>query len=290
MIKIKSIDEFKIGQNIYGFYQSIFKEKKISKNGDYYIDLLLKDRTGQINGKIWHFTNFYDSAFQEGDLVAVKGEVKKYRKTLFLEINNISLLNPERYAAYGFDSATICPSIDISSDIIFTKIKKQIIKLDEPFKTLLLNIYDTYEDKIKNYPDDLFLSDYNKKGSLILKIYRALSLTKSFHKKYIKNNSNIILSAILLKYIGRVNQYNYNLIFSFSDLGHSEDCFILSRDIIKKFSKKINNFPQKIINELIDIVMYKYDPQSTSDRKSKRALVSIIYELEQSLFLNDSIK
>ena len=290
MIKIKSIDELKIGQNIYGFYQSIFKEKKISKNGDYYIDLLLKDRTGQINGKIWHFTNFYDSAFQEGDLVAVKGEVKKYRKTLFLEINNISLLNPERYAAYGFDSTAICPSIDASSDMIFTKIKKQIVSLDEPYKTLLLNIYDTYEYKIKNYPDYLFLSDYNKKGSLILKIYRALSLTKSFHKKYIKNNSNIILSAILLKYIGRVNQYNYNLIFSFSDLGHSEDCFILSRDIIKKFSKKINNFPQKIINELIDIVMYKYDPQSTSDRKSKRALVSIIYELEQSLFLNDSIK
>ena len=31
----------KIGQNIYGFYQSTFKEKKISKNGDAYIDLLL---------------------------------------------------------------------------------------------------------------------------------------------------------------------------------------------------------------------------------------------------------
>ena len=123
----------------------------------------------QINGKIWHFTNFYDSAFKEGDLVAVKGEVKKYRKTLFLEINNISLLNPERYAAYGFDSSAICPSIDISSNLIFTKIKKQIISLDEPFKTLLLNIYETYKDKIKNYPDDLFLPAYNKKGSFFKK-------------------------------------------------------------------------------------------------------------------------
>ena len=290
MIKIKSINELKIGQNIYGFYQSIFKEKKISKNGDYYIDLLLKDKTGQINGKIWNFSDFYDLAFEEGNLVAVKGEVKKYRKTLFLEINNISLLNPDRYKIYGFDSDSICPAIDISSDIIFSKIKKQIISLDEPFKTLLLNIYDNYENKIKNYPDDLFLSDYNKKGSLILKIYRALSITKSFHKKYIKNNRNVILSGILLKYIGRVNQYDYDLIFSFSDLGHSEDCFILSRDIIKKFSKKINHFPQKIINELIDIVMCKYDPQSISDKKTKGALVSVIYELEQSLFLNNSIK
>ena len=60
MIKIKCIDEFKIGQSIYGFYQSIFKEKKISKNGDYYIDLFLKDKTCKINGKIWNFIDFYD--------------------------------------------------------------------------------------------------------------------------------------------------------------------------------------------------------------------------------------
>ena len=83
MIKTKHIDEFKIGQNIYGFYQSIFKEKKISKNGDYYIDILLRDKTGQINAKIWKFCDFYDLMFNEGDLVAVKGIVKNYRKKLF---------------------------------------------------------------------------------------------------------------------------------------------------------------------------------------------------------------
>ena len=91
MIKTTAIDEFKIGQKVYGFYQSIFKEKKISKHGDYYIDILLRDKTGQINGKIWNFIDFYDSVFNEGDLVSVKGEIKRYRKKLFIEIDNISL-------------------------------------------------------------------------------------------------------------------------------------------------------------------------------------------------------
>ena len=104
MIKIKHIDEFKIGQNIHGFYQSTFKEKKISKNGDPYIDLSLRDSTGQINAKIWHFSDFYDLAFNEGDLVAVKGEVKRYRSNLFLEVKSISFLDLDRYKRYGFDS------------------------------------------------------------------------------------------------------------------------------------------------------------------------------------------
>jgi len=291
MIKTKCINDFKIGQSVYGFYQSIFKEKKISKNGDYYIDLLLKDRTGQINGKIWNFTDFYETVFEEGNLVAVKGEIKKYRKTLFLEISHISMLDPNRYKKYGFNGDNICPSIDIPPNIIFSKIKKEIKSLKEPFKTLVLNVYDNYEEKIKQYPDDLFLSNYNKKGSLVLKIYRALSLIKSFHKFYLKDNRDLILSGLLLKYIGRVKQYKYNLIFSFSDIGDSEDCFILSRDIIKKFStNKINNFPKKTINELIDIVMYNYDSTSVSTKNNKGELISIIYELEKSLFLNKEIE
>ena len=57
MIKIQTIDQFSLGQNVYGFYQSIFKEKKLTKNGDHFIDIQLRDKTGQINGKIWKFCN-----------------------------------------------------------------------------------------------------------------------------------------------------------------------------------------------------------------------------------------
>ena len=31
MIKIQTIDQFSLGQNVYGFYQSIFKEKNLLK-------------------------------------------------------------------------------------------------------------------------------------------------------------------------------------------------------------------------------------------------------------------
>jgi len=281
MIKITSIDKFKVGQNIYGFYQSIFKEKKISKNGDYYIDLMLRDSTGQINGKIWKFSNFYDSSFSEGDLVAVKGEIKRYRQKLFLEIANISLLNFDRYKKYGFSNDDIYPSIDESTNLILKKIKKDINTLESPFKDLLIKIYDYYSDEIKTYPDDLFSNRYNKKGSLILKIYNALKISKSMYKNNILIDKDIIFSGILLKYIGRIIQYDYNVVFSLSEIGKSENCFILSRDIIKKFSNK-KNFPSKLINELIDIILYQYEHKKVSDQDYKAHIVYTVFELEKS--------
>ena len=286
MIKTKHIDEFKIGQNIYGFYQSTFKEKKISKNGDPYIDLSLRDSTGQINAKVWDFSNFYELAFNEGDLVAVKGEVKRYRSKLFLEIKNISFLDPERYKQYGFDSEDIYPDIGISKKLIFNKIKKSINCLNSPYKNFLLDIYSYYEYEIKNFPDDLAVYQYNKRGALILKIYNTIKIAKNILKDQEYLNNDLIISGILLKYIGRVNQYKYNIVFKLTETGSTEDCFILSRDIIKKFSNKYK-IDQKFINNLVDIILYNYDSDESSKQNYNGEIVHMVFQIEKSLsFIN----
>ena len=282
MIKTKHIDKFKIGQSIYGFYQSIFKEKKISKNGDPYIDLLLRDSTGQFNAKIWNFSDFYNSAFNEGDLVAVKGEVKRYRSNLFLEIKNISSLIPDRYIKYGFNPEDIYPEIEISTKLIFNKIKKNINLLNTPYKSFLLNIYNHYEYKIKNFPDDLSIYQYNKRGALVLKIYNAIDIAKNILKKKNNLNKDIIISGILLKYIGRVKQYNYNIIFKLTETGATEDCFILSRDIIKHFSKN-KKIDKNFINDLVDIVLYKHTSNESSNQNVNAEIVDLVFQIEKSL-------
>ena len=282
MIKTKHIDEFKIGQNIHGFYQSTFKEKKISKNGDIYIDLSLRDSTGQINAKIWDFSNFYESAFNEGDLVAVKGEVKRYRSKLFLEIKNISFLDPERYKQYGFNSKNIYPDIGISKKIIFNKIKKIINLLNSPYKSFLLDIYSHYEYEIKNFPDDLSVYQYNMRGALILKIYNTIKIAKNIFKDQKHLNKDLIISGILLKYIGRVNQYKYDIVFKLTEMGSTEDCFILSRDIIKKFSNK-HKINQKFINNLVDIILYNYDSDEVSKQNYNGEIVHMVFQIEKSL-------
>lgn len=284
MIKIQTINEFSLGQDIYGFYQSIFKEKKLTKNGDYFIDVQLRDKTGQINGKIWKFCDFYENMFEEGDLVAVKAIVKSYRKNFFLEILNINQLDPSKYIKYGFDEKNILPSISVSSDIIYKNILKEISKLDKPYKDFLHHIYTQYENEIKNYPDLLTYSNYGQKGSLILKIYNALRIAKLIYNNKTLKDKDIIISAILLKYIGRVKQYKYNIIFSLSDVSKNENCFILSRDIIKKYSKKNQSISREDIIELTDIVLY--DGVNHDIENPKAMIVSDIFNLEKSISNN----
>ena len=151
-------------------------KKKITKNGDHFIDIQLRDKTGQINAKIWKYCDFFEKQFHEGDLVAVKGTVKKYRKNLFLEISNINQLSPLIYSKYGFDEKSILPKISISTNVLYKGILKDILKINDPYKALLNDIYNHYEFEIKNYPDRLVNSNYGYRGSLILKISNALRI------------------------------------------------------------------------------------------------------------------
>tara|TARA_Y100000589_G_scaffold31235_1_gene26139 strand:- start:818 stop:1687 length:870 start_codon:yes stop_codon:yes gene_type:complete len=287
MIKIQTINNFLLGQDIYGFYQSTFKEKKITKNGDHFIDLQLRDKTGQINAKIWKFCDFFDKQFYEGDLVAVKGTVKKYRKNLFLEISNINQLAPSIYLKYGFDEKSILPKISISTDVLYKGILKDILKISDPYKTFLNDIYDHYKFEIKNYPDRLVNSNYGYRGSLILKISNALRIAKLIYSDKKLIDKDLIISSILLKYIGRVKQYNYDIIFSLSDISKNESCYILSRDIIKKHAKKHKIFLKENIISLTDIILY--DSNTKRNDNPIASIVTNIFNLEESISYNQQI-
>ena len=81
------------------------------------------------------------------------------------------------------------------------------------------------------------------------------------------------------------------MIFSFSDIGNSEDCFILCRDNVKEFSEQTNKFPKKIIKELIDVVMHDSEVISKKSHKNHIGeIVSNIYDLEKTLFLSQMIQ
>ena len=53
MKKLTSIDRFKEGAQVQGFYICVEKYLRYTKSGDLYIDLELRDMTGNINAKIW---------------------------------------------------------------------------------------------------------------------------------------------------------------------------------------------------------------------------------------------
>ena len=67
-------------------------------------------------------------------------------------------------------------------------------------------------------------------------------------------------------------------------MSKSENCFILSRDIIKKHFKKDKSLTKEHIIELTDIILFDSDTNDSDNYKAM--IVSNIYNLEKSISLN----
>ena len=76
--------------------------------------------------------------------------------------------------------------------------------------------------------------------------------------------------------------------FSDSDISKNENCFILSRDIIKDLSKNNKYLTKPMVMELIDIILC--DNNQKSHENPKGAIVSTIYKLEKSISLNQKLE
>ena len=105
MKSIIPISKFKSGETIQGFYLCVEKYLRHTRSGELYLDLVLKDKTGQINAKVWDNVKEYEKKFKSGDPVALKGEVDLFLDKLQLNIKRINKATVQNYARYGFDPA-----------------------------------------------------------------------------------------------------------------------------------------------------------------------------------------
>ena len=110
MKKLTSINRFNKGAKVQGFYICVEKYIRYTKSGDLYIDLELRDMTGNINAKIWDNVSELNSKFDKGNAVAVSGICRILSRKLQLKIKKINKATIQYYGRYGFNPVKIVPS------------------------------------------------------------------------------------------------------------------------------------------------------------------------------------
>ena len=103
-------------------------EQKTSSKGDFYLDFTLSDADGEINAKLWRYSEVEYGTFKSGDIVKVRGTVSQYNGTDQLRIerirpaieqDNVKVEDFVRSAAYSSEQM-YNEIINISSPSIWT--------------------------------------------------------------------------------------------------------------------------------------------------------------------------
>ena len=146
-------------------------DKKANIKGAAYLDMVLCNRDGEINGKLWDYSELAHGVYQAGDLVKIRGSVTQFNGNDQLRIDKIRLVNDND----GVQVSDFVPTAEYSGEMMLGQIMNIIAAVkDEDLKQLTYALVKDNEDKLLFWPA-AFKLHHAIRGGLL---YHTLSIIK----------------------------------------------------------------------------------------------------------------
>lgn len=213
LIDNKTIEELKVSDKSDGYFLVKSYEIKTSNNKKKYVDITFADKTGEINGKLWEYTEKISQIFEENSIVKVRGEVLEWQGKKQFKISKIRGINEDD----DVDINDFIPTAPISSDKMYAEINNYIEKIeDEGIKALVIKIIKKYENKLKYYPAAK-KNHHSYKGGLLYHILRMLQTGEKIGQVYDYLKMDYVYAGVMLHDICKTSEMDSNELGIVSD-------------------------------------------------------------------------
>ena len=86
---MKFIKDYKEGDRLFDIYLCKYKQAAVTKNGKAYENVILQDKTGVIDAKIWDPNNAGIAEFEALDYIEVYGDVTSFQGALQVNVKRV---------------------------------------------------------------------------------------------------------------------------------------------------------------------------------------------------------
>src|ERR1039458_4801875 len=105
-IYINDLAAFDEGRLFDGFFLVLVKQQRTTKTNKPYLNLILGDKTGQLEGRVWELGDpRIAKDFDKGDIVKARGSVSRFDDRLQMKIDQI-----RKASANEVDKTDLLPS------------------------------------------------------------------------------------------------------------------------------------------------------------------------------------
>lgn len=245
---MKYIRDYKEGDRMFDIYLCKHKQSAVTKNGKPYETVILQDKTGTIDAKVWDPNNAGISEFDTLDYIEVYGDVNSFQGALQVNVKRIRVCHEGEY-----DPADYLP---VS--------KKNI---DEMYKELLGLIGRTENEYLKKLLESFFVEDeafirafrtssaaktvhHGFVGGLLEHTLSVAKLCEYFCKTYPILKRDLLIAAALCHDIGKTKELSLFPENDYTDDGQLLGHIVMGAEMVGEKARQIPGFPPVLEVEL----------------------------------------
>ena len=192
------------------------KEIRQKKSGELYLSLLLADRTGELDAKMWDNVAEVIDEFDRDDFVRVKGLVQIFHNRPQMTLHKVRRLDDSE-----IDLVDYFPSSKRSQDDMWAELRSIIAGMTNAhLKGLLEGLLDDPDVAARYRRAPAAKSIHHAfLGGLIEHVLSLCGMAKAAAQHYRIIDFDLLLTGVILHDIGKIYELNYERGFSYSTQG-----------------------------------------------------------------------
>jgi 3'-5' exoribonuclease len=252
-IYIADLANFDEGKPFDGFFLVLLKQQRTTKSNKPYLNLILGDKTGQLEGRVWDISDpRIAKDFDKGDIVKARGSASRFDDRLQMKIDQLRLAQPNEV-----DKMDLMPSTTYDVADLWRQLLSFVENFTNPdLKRLLTTLLD----------DPALAAAYREApaarqlhhawlGGLLEHVVSLLTLADRVAPHYPMLDRDLLLTGVILHDIGKVRELSWETGFDYtvegSLLGHIQ----IGSALAERAMDSRPNFPPRLKTLVLHMIL-----------------------------------
>lgn len=225
------------------------KSTFLTKSGKEYESLVLQDKTGSVDAKIWDPGNPGIGEFEAADYVAVDADVTRFNNNLQLNVRRIRRAEEGEYVPSDY-----LPVSSRNADDMMEELKRIIASVKEEHLNRLLRglfLEDAEFQKKFRFSSAAKSVHHGFVGGLMEHTLSVARLCEYYSQNYPILNHDLLVTAALCHDIGKVRELSAFPENSYTDEGQLLGHIVIGCEMLREQIRRIPGFPEKRETELL---------------------------------------
>jgi len=267
------VKDIKPGIKISDHFLVAEKTLAYSQKGLPYLNLRLKDRSGEVEGKVWDNAQEWDKVFKKGDVVQVSARVLNFRNAVQLSVGDIVKIDNRE-----IDPADYFPVAKQDADEMYEELKVFMDQIEDSHLKALLDAF--FEDEEIRY---LFKRAPAAKGfhhvyvgGLLEHTLSVVRLLDFAAKHYQGVRRDMLIVGGILHDIGKIREFSYDRLIDYTDEGRLIGHIVIGLEMLDAKIAAVDHFPESLAMELRHLILSHHGVLEYGSPKRPKTVEALI--------------
>ncbi len=242
------IKEFNDGDKITGIYYCKSKINAVTKNGKNYGNLVISDKTGTIDAKVWEPNSAAIGEYETGDYIDIVGDVSVYNGAKQVSVKKLRRADETEVSLKDYG-----PHSRYSVDELYKALMAYTDKVEDPWlQKLIAKFFKDDSGFIERFKTASAAKSIHHgfAGGLLEHTFGVVRLCHFYSRVYPYLNADLLITAALFHDAGKITELSPFPQNDYTDEGQLLGHIAIGAEMIHDAAKEIEGFPPELESKL----------------------------------------